>query len=271
MWLALSISGSALSPAWLKQLLISLRGAGGSQGRTSWSAKPELADYVSFYGFMMLYMNCLRLEVGSRSDRETDEGVRLVLGGYSYGSMVASHLPGSEVVAHLFQDVKRGSPAHEIFLTAKRVWALSSGETPNSTGPTSSKNLAAYQSAQDLLLTSKTMISYLLVSPLLPPVNLFLTLFLDMTLEVDTQASGQRTQVPCPRPPDQLCAHRSLAIYGDEDTFTSVSKLRKWSGELSKASLSQFRSTEVEGAGHFWREDGVEQEARQALRRWLHQ
>ncbi|KAL4984034.1 Alpha/Beta hydrolase protein [Aspergillus falconensis] len=242
------------------------RGAGGSNGRTSWTAKPELADYVSFYGFMMFYLRCLKLQLGKNS-----EGIHLILGGYSYGSLIASHLPASEAVADLIIDAIQGTPAHEIFLTMKTVCALSRVEIPQSTHSPTPDAPGPSQEARELLQSCDTTISYLLVSPLLPPINLFLTLLFDLSLEVDTQASGQRRQIPCPKPKSQLCAHRTLAIYGDEDIFTSVSKLRKWSGELSSVPRSQFQSAEVEGAGHFWREDGVEQQARRALRLWLRQ
>ncbi|KAL3466039.1 Alpha/Beta hydrolase protein [Aspergillus heterothallicus] len=240
------------------------RGAGDSEGRTSWTAKPELADYVSFYGFMILYLRLLRLKVASRlRSSSTESGVHLILGGYSYGSLVASHLPSSEMVTHIFSDTIQGSPIYEIFLVARTVCAQWEGEQ--------SPPAESTQSAKDILQSSDTTISYLLISPLLPPINLFLTLFLDLSLEVDTQASGQRRRIRCPNPTEQLCARRTLSIYGDEDTFTSVSKLRRWSDELKRTPQSGFTSTEIEGAGHFWREDGVELEARHALRQWLHQ
>ncbi|KAL4974880.1 Alpha/Beta hydrolase protein [Aspergillus desertorum] len=244
------------------------RGAGGSHGRTSWTAKPELADYVSFYGFMMLYLRCLKLQLQLATNHE---GIHLILGGYSYGSLIASHLPASEVVADIIQDAIQGTPAHEIFLTAKTTCAFSRNEIMQSAQAPTLDASGPGQEARELLQSCGTTISYLLVSPLLPPVNLFLTLFLDLSLEVDTQASGQRRQIPCPKPEGQLCAHGTLAIYGDEDTFTSVSKLRKWSGELSSVPQSRFQSEEVKGAGHFWRENGVEQQARRALRLWLRQ
>ncbi|CEL10730.1 hypothetical protein ASPCAL13844 [Aspergillus calidoustus] len=244
------------------------RGAGDSEGRTSWTAKPELADYVSFYGFMMLYLWFLRLSLASRPDGESVEaGVHLLLGGYSYGSLVASHLPSSEAVSHLFGDAIQGTPAHEIFLIARTIC----GQTEDIQKIEQPSSTASIQLARDVLQPATTTISYLLISPLLPPINLLLTLFLDLSLEIDTQASGQRRQIPCPKPSEQLCAHRTLAIYGDEDTFTSVSKLRKWSDEQKRTPQSRFVSTEIGGAGHFWREDGVETEARHALREWLHE
>ncbi|KAL4962142.1 uncharacterized protein BDV14DRAFT_179078 [Aspergillus stella-maris] len=247
------------------------RGAGDSQGRTSWTAKPELADYVSVYGVVMLYLRLLRLELGSGSRGE--EPIQLVLGGYSYGSLVASHLPGSEVVAELFKDGIRirGTPIHEISLTARKIFDLLKEEIKSQARPTKSPSQSMPSDANELQRSCGMTTSYLLISPLLPPINLFLTLFLDMSLEVDTQGSGHRRKIPCPKSTEKLCAHQTIAIYGDEDTFTSVSKLRKWSGELSGVSAGLFQATEIEGAGHFWREDGVEEEARRALRLWLRQ
>ncbi|KAL4899781.1 hypothetical protein BDW74DRAFT_162989 [Aspergillus multicolor] len=247
------------------------RGAGDSHGRTSWTAKPELADYISFYGFIMHYLRLLKLNLAHQSEKSIEEDIHLILGGYSYGSLVASHLPASDVVAELFSDAVQRTPAHEIFLIAKTISAASRDEMPQSNQSRNLDTTNPSQEARALLQSCSTTISYLLVSPLLPPINLLLTLFLDLSLEVHTQAAGQRRQIPCPKPTDQLRAHESLAIYGDEDTFTSVSKLRKWSGELSGVSHSRFQAKEIEGAGHFWREDGVEQQARQALRLWLRQ
>lgn len=220
---------------------------------------------------MLFYLRCLNLDLASPSDkRNAAETIHLVLGGYSYGSLLASHLPGNEVVADLFKDSIQGSPARGILLTAQTICALSKDEIPRLIRSSPNRDSqSAGQEARDLLQSSSTTISYLLVSPLLPPINLFLTLFLNLSLEVDTQASGQQRHIPCPKPADQLCAHRTLAIYGDEDIFTSVSKLRKWSSELGAGPQSLFMSTEIEGAGHFWREDGVEHEARQSLREWL--
>ncbi|KAL4749814.1 hypothetical protein BDW72DRAFT_177416 [Aspergillus terricola var. indicus] len=261
-----SLIGGELLEAGYVVGTFNFRGAGGSHGRTSWTAKPEMADYVSFYGFMMLYLSCLTRQLG-----KNPEEIHLILGGYSYGSFIASHLPASQVVAGLIIDALQGTPAHEILLIVKTVCALSRDEILLLTqSPISDANDPG-QDARELLHSSGITISYLLVSPLLPPINLFLTLFTDLSLEVATQASGKRRQIPCPKPKGQLCAHRTLAIYGDEDTFTSISKLRKWSGELSSVPRSQFQSAEVKGAGHFWRENGVEQQARQALRLWLRQ
>ncbi|KAG9783876.1 hypothetical protein KCU88_g2929, partial [Aureobasidium melanogenum] len=103
-----------------------LQGASGSAGRTSWSGKAELADYVSVYGFMLCYIDALYRsqeeeagcsDVSGTASTSTPPPL-LVLGGYSYGAMVASHLPSIEVVADLFESPTAGSAESEIKLRA---------------------------------------------------------------------------------------------------------------------------------------------------------
>ncbi|KIW42289.1 uncharacterized protein PV06_05852 [Exophiala oligosperma] len=120
------------------------RGASGSAGRTSWSGKAELADYVSVYGFMLCCIDTIFRDV-SRTDTNEDATMRtealssaqtnpsavvsetltnsprpiLILGGYSYGSMIAAHLPALEVVAGMFRHAQKGSMESEIELRAR--------------------------------------------------------------------------------------------------------------------------------------------------------
>lgn len=44
---------------------------------------------------------------------------------------------------------------------------------------------------------------------------------------------------------------RVLAVYGDQDQFTAVEKFRRWAAELGPS--ESFRSVEIPGADHFWR------------------
>lgn len=114
------------------------RGASGSAGHTSWSAKPELGDYVSFYVFMIHYLNGLvsgngrhSLDIEQQlSTRPSASGghhfikprsARLILAGYSYGSMIASHLPGVECVVRLFASAANDSAESEIQLRASHL------------------------------------------------------------------------------------------------------------------------------------------------------
>ncbi|EXJ59371.1 uncharacterized protein A1O5_12252 [Cladophialophora psammophila CBS 110553] len=89
------------------------RGASGSAGRTSWTGKAELGDYVSVYGFLLCYIDAIcRLRPGEEAP--VAKPPTLILGGYSYGSMIASHLPSMDVVVDLFHSPASGSAESEI-------------------------------------------------------------------------------------------------------------------------------------------------------------
>ncbi|KAI2708491.1 hypothetical protein CBS147332_6552 [Penicillium roqueforti] len=252
------------------------RGAGNSQGRTSWTAKPELGDYVSFYGFMLQYLHLLKLVLASREQvdpskpQKAIDGVGnssdicLILGGYSYGSLIASHVPTLDTMLGLFQftptttSTNRATPIHEIRNTAKRIAALSLERLQISHSLADDPDLGA-------LTTS---ISYLLVSPLLPPISQFLTAFSTLSLNLKTETPNG-PHIPCPRPADQQSTHNTLALFGDQDTFTSTGKLQRWSDKMVNMERSKFQFRMIDGAGHFWRENGVEVRARHALKEWL--
>jgi hypothetical protein len=117
---------------------------------------------------------------------------------------------------------------------------------------------------EDPDLHALTTISYLLVSPLLPPVSNLLTIFTTLSLKV--QGSSQSQTLPCPNPADQLSTHRSLALAGNLDSFVSATKLEKWSDEITHMPGSQFQFRMIDGADHFWRDN---ERARLVLRVWL--
>ena len=50
----------------------------------------------------------------------------------------------------------------------------------------------------------------------------------------------------------KLILNPTLAIYGDQDSFVAVRKLRAWASRLEAVPDSRFRAHEVSGAGHFW-------------------
>ncbi|KAJ5579863.1 uncharacterized protein N7459_005848 [Penicillium hispanicum] len=239
------------------------RGAGGSEGATSWTAKPELGDYVSFYAFMLQYLHelssvtqRLRQSPGRQdSVPQGDQSIHLILGGYSYGSMIASHVPTLDVMLDLIRPgaSSSGTPIDQIGTAARKIAAESTpGLQPAE--PDSRIDNPGF--------CASTTISYLLVSPLLPPVSQLLTVFSTLSM------TGAGVSVKA-RLADQLSTHRTLALFGDQDTFTSARKLQRWSADLGRVPQSQFRGLEIEGAGHFWREQGVEMRARQALQEWL--
>ncbi|KAK5936707.1 hypothetical protein PMZ80_011078 [Knufia obscura] len=93
------------------------RGAEKSAGRTSWSGKAELGDYVSVYAFMLAFINEGGVvdNILNADDNATSNLLpTLLLGGYSYGSMIAAHLPDIGVVLRILQHAKVGSAEHEI-------------------------------------------------------------------------------------------------------------------------------------------------------------
>lgn len=251
-------------------------GAGASEGQTSWTAKSELEDYVAFYGFMLQYLQRLRhafaknqLHESETPDGDSNDGIRLILGGYSFGSLIASHAPDVEVLQDIFRS-RTKSPSTksigEIGNVARKIATASTRHLGPANPDQFVQETAADDSDSDFQprASPSVSIAYLLVSPLLPPVSHFLTCFSTLSLNVGT---GKRIQV---RPDHQLSTHSTLALYGDQDIFTSAPKLQRWSAELGRVPQSRFQGCEIGGAGHFWREDGVETRVRNHLREWLH-
>ena len=113
---------------------------------------------------------------------------------------------------------------------------------------------------------------YLLISPLLYPVSLFLTMF---TKKWSAMKESQPPPSPA-RDPDsssmeeKLSAHQCLAVYGDKDFFTSQRKLRKWAERQADKTESRFTFSEISGAGHFWNEEGSDLRMRETIRAWLY-
>ncbi|KAK0611025.1 Alpha/Beta hydrolase protein [Immersiella caudata] len=111
------------------------RGAHGSAGRTSWTAKAETADYMSVAGFVSHYVHFLdpfhpahlREPTSPRVGSPTEATVPptnspiLLLAGYSYGAMVATNLPPLDAVLAPFDTPACGSPAAEIRLRAQHL------------------------------------------------------------------------------------------------------------------------------------------------------
>ncbi|KAL8825731.1 MAG: hypothetical protein Q9191_004234 [Dirinaria sp. TL-2023a] len=115
------------------------RGAGNSKGRTSWSGKPESYDYISFIGLFVYYLDALQ-QLESNNDAthfpdtplqpiptgvplndnatSPNPNMKLILGGYSYGSIIASHLPPIEIILRHFALVSKGALEAEVKIRA---------------------------------------------------------------------------------------------------------------------------------------------------------
>lgn len=339
---------------------IAFRGAGETNGKTSWTAKPELADYVSFYGFMIYYLHGLELSSPTAKSSQIEssdvplspiqssiqsppphieEGrIRLcshiVLGGYSYGSLIASHLPPVSNILSLFSSASKGSAEAEIRLRASHLsirW--NRRKQSNSNRPTRDRSLKAsgalrrgasqsiavggqeseegsrrvsresrrsldfegirrsidksrkrftsrHESSEEDMTqevekvvheeVSEPDIRYLLISPLLPPISKLASMFSRISFSGRSKlhTAHDSPLLKC-EPEKQLTSHPTLAVYGNKDFFTSHKKLRKWVESLASQQGSKFRFVEVDGAGHFWHEDGAEKQMKAAVREWI--
>ncbi|KAF2823251.1 hypothetical protein CC86DRAFT_298621 [Ophiobolus disseminans] len=117
------------------------RGAHGSQGRTSWSGRPELDDYTSFAAFFMHYLSYLRPHPASNANLAAEipskpsptgqseqvasgqaaETPTIILGGYSYGSLILKHLPPVPMILQPFESPIAGSAHDEVVLKAHKL------------------------------------------------------------------------------------------------------------------------------------------------------
>ncbi|KAG9258424.1 Alpha/Beta hydrolase protein [Emericellopsis atlantica] len=258
------------------------RGAG--TGRTSWSARPEVGDYTSIVGFIVYYVHHL-----FHGDGVQGAGRALLMGGYSYGAMVTSQLPPLEDLLLTFATPAIDSAAAQIrsqadtlaaqqrdVLHARSRRSLRVGEgspkrrsndsarshsfsldeaedkirhlvnktvhrrensrgQPGSTNGAASVTLAA---VPDLTLPRP---AYLLISPL----QGFVLSLATMRRHTGDEAAEQKMR-----------GNPTLAVFGNGDIFVAASKLRTWVTRMEDGD-SLFQGQEVEGAGHFWVEQGV--------------
>ncbi|KAL0929650.1 putative acid phosphatase [Colletotrichum truncatum] len=130
------IAGSLLRLGFLVGTF-NFRGASGSAGRTSWTAKPERSDYMSFVGFMVYYMHFLdpfgahavqsptSVRTPSAADTQSKqsrpEHPLLLLGGYSYGAMITTQIPPLTHILVQFKTPAVGSAAADIRLRAQHL------------------------------------------------------------------------------------------------------------------------------------------------------
>lgn len=118
--------GSVLTKEGYVLTTFNFRGADQSAGKTSWSGKGELGDYVSLYLFMVAFLghpgvgDCMQA-----ADSEDSTSTSLVLGGYSYGSMMAMHLPSLSYVQATCGQVHEPSSSETVIVSRAQELALS--------------------------------------------------------------------------------------------------------------------------------------------------
>ena len=259
-------------------------------------------------------------------------GMVLILGGYSYGSLITTHLPTTQKILARFEDVGKGTAEAEIRLRALHLSTQWTREAQQHCGARRGRTLHVHDSSRggsysaiiggeetepasrrpsresrrsvDLVRKSmdrsrrrlglRTQSSdgnlpagleekvgssnldtpttyYLLISPLLPPISMFVTIFtkLGHTRKEDGSAAKGGNNVSATFSQGNLLTCTSLAIYGDKDYFTSQTKLRKWAEHLAQQGGSRFMFREIPNAGHFWHEEGVEAQMKDTIRDWI--
>lgn len=261
------------------------RGAGGSAGRTSWTAKPERGDYMTLVGFLVYYVHHLGAAHSERGERPV-----LLMAGYSYGAMITTQLPPlAEILApfarpstssgagqirtraeslgyqqrsllntHSRRSLRVGEGSPKRSHDGRRSFSLDDAEeklrkgvqhfmakTKHGSRNSSPSGLTA--PPKDLVLSPVTDLvqpeaAYLIVSPLQGMISHLAT----MSRSPQDAAAEEK-----------LKDHHTLAVYGDEDVFVSAQKLRAWTMKMEVTEGSLFKAKEVQGAGHFWVEEGV--------------
>ena len=294
------------------------RGAQGSKGRTSWTAKPEQADYISFVGFMTSYLLSLSdstsAEHKGHATSTNHGGIDLILGGYSYGSLIVTRLPPMQDILRSFQDPAPDTAMSDVVQKASQLAVETRSRVSNTSNGRSGSTIASTkaehsnrvsrspvvygenkgrrksresdrESVEGLANPSTDVpqpdhrsscpkpvqednehlrqfrVQYLLISPLLPPVSFLLS----PSLGSQFGGFGRSTELVSDA---TLTSHPTLAVFGSDDLFTSASKLQAWAKEMQMSSKGIFEWLEVDGAGHFWREHGVEDEMRERVARW---
>ena len=258
----------------------------------------------------------------------------LILGGYSYGSLITAHLPARDVVCEIFESPGADSAENEIKLRAEDLsreakayfdmysLGISLSPTkirvknreepkPPSRGAimggydsdTANRRVSRESSRRSLdgervkqsidnvrrkishhRVTSSqkaeapvershramdrvlVQVAYILISPLLPPIAGFTTMFSKLCFTGKGNAK-KATSSP-PEEFDELTTHPSICIYGSKDAFTSDRKLQRWTDQLGSKEGSRFVAVRTT-SGHFWQDVEEIVRLQHALIDWL--
>jgi alpha/beta superfamily hydrolase len=296
----------------MRELLVSLgyivatfnfRGVGNSKGATSWTGRAETEDYTSVAGWVVSFAagmvgpasqssssSPLPAREGGEGDSSAKEEIKLLIGGYSYGGLIAAQSPtASELVNRIIEAQGEYAKALKEARDMAERWqeSHSDGRTsyssprtsmtgavrphaavtvtgsatlsPTSTSPSALSSASpSAPSARLDLKKARITTSYLLISPPLPPISSFL-------LPGWLCLPGYSVQTIME--PGTLANRKSrmLCVWGDDDVFTGVKRYRKWAERMGE---EWFHGVEVAKAGHFWRRQGLE-EVKREVEGWI--
>lgn len=299
---------------------------------------------MTIAGFLTYHLHCLDEATNTDSDPEVPNHskLQLLLGGYSYGSLIIARLPPTAEIINRFQQASLGTAAAEVVMRARTLAkqilqsaresydsskltgrGLRPGHTalgstaPHSmsspitvggeeTDPSERRRSRDSYHSVDFVRKSVEMpariarhmrmgreesnlikefpnreirtpsddtsvhapkvdVCYLLISPVLlpfsnqllppgppmPPFGLY-------KREAEGSPGGLFKQTP------------TLAVFGTKDGFTSSRRLRAWAEKLRiESANSTFTWRQIEGAGHFWREEGVMKVLQDQIIAWI--
>ncbi|ORY70310.1 Alpha/Beta hydrolase protein [Pseudomassariella vexata] len=279
------------------------RGASSPGAHTSWTSKPERADYMSVVGFMAYYAHYI--DSKNRINAGDSQCPTMLLAGYSYGAMVTTKLPPLAAILSKFESPTVYSPAADIRLRAQHLAEQQDMLFSNPASPRKSLGMRVggdegsprksydYKRSHSMDPEDKirTVLhevehmemvndlmrfrsAYLVVSP---PVGIMTNLATLSFPNPFASWSRKATKVENPaeheseaqreeREAEQkLIQNPSLIIVGDRDGFLTLKEYRRWAAKLRGHEKSLFRDLEVSGAGHFWAEEGVLYKLRDAV------
>lgn len=120
-------------------------GAGNSKGKSTWTSKAELQDYISFVGFFLYYLSGVYPPysvIGPFDDLSGSTPIssdlapirppaRLFLAGYSYGALLTKYLPHVPVILSQFSRALKTSSQAEIRRRAYRLAFITATDIPS--------------------------------------------------------------------------------------------------------------------------------------------
>ncbi|KAG6034946.1 hypothetical protein E4U40_003224 [Claviceps sp. LM458 group G5] len=154
---------------------------------------------------------------------------------------------------HRGQRRSRSTSSCAEFRDGRPLWDSRASETAAAAAGSPEKTCGAEQEAQleQLPVLSHFVVprpAYVLISPLQGLVTHLATMsFLPAFGNQKIDDAAQKKLVHNP----------TLAVFGDNDLFVPVGKLRSWTTKLSSRDGSKFTACEVCHAGHFWTEEGA--------------
>ena len=179
---------------------------------------------------------------------------QLILAGYSYGAMIASNLPSLDVVLEIFRSPTFGSVVRDVCelasSSAKRIREIT---TSIPAGPEKVLSRTGLTDPGAVPVE----VGYLLVSPLVQPVRSFTSCSNpSFAPKTDVHRDAVHAAKLMRKHGTDMYNRPICVVYGDKDGFDLFGGLRKWTQALRVKAHHVPMICRIEGAGHFFLEEG---------------